>query len=188
MKMLLLPIVAAGLVAFAFAGAPPTDAEPGSEAAIAAGLAADSAPAAMRQTYYQYVEHGKVVFVSRLEDVPEKLRARAGRVVMDEPPASAARTSRARATAASVRVVAEQTDVIIYTTKSCGYCRRAVKHLQQRGVSFVNKDIEADASAEIEYREKGNGRRGVPLIDIGGEIIRGYDKRALDAALDRHLG
>ena len=37
-----------------------------------------------------------------------------------------------------------------------------------------------------EYLRKGRGRRGVPLIDVGGEILRGYSPKSLDAALERH--
>ena len=49
----------------------------------------------------------------------------------------------------------------------------------------ILEDVENDRGAEKEYLEKGNGRRGVPLIDVGGKILRGYSPRSLDDALDR---
>jgi len=137
--------------------------------------------------------------VLRLEDVPEKWRAKAGRVRLDGPPpdspaaARAARQaltahvklppSRGRGTASSPNDFPE---VVIYTTRTCPHCRKALAHLDRRGVPYVNKDVESDNRAEKEYLRKGKGRRGVPLIDVGGEILRGYSPRSLDAALDRH--
>ena len=75
--------------------------------------------------------------------------------------------------------------VIIYTTRWCGYCKKAMAHLDERGVDYVNKDIEDDSDAEAEYLEKSGGRRGVPLIDVGGQIMQGYSPGNLDRLLDR---
>ena len=142
-------------------------------------------------------------FASRLEDVPEEWRARAGRVEFDGPPPdtpAAARTVR-EAQTAHVRLRSSRAaagspaqnpndfpEVVIYTTQSCPHCRKALAHLDRRGVPYVNKDVENDRGAEKEYLEKGNGRRGVPLIDVGGKILRGYSPRSLDDALDRGAG
>ena len=152
----------------------------------------------------QYTEHGKPRFVLRLEDVPEQWRDKAGRVRFDGPPPGspeAARQARAARTA-HVRLPSSRSDggsrdevnpndfpeVVIYTTKTCPHCRKALAHLERRGVPYVNKDVETDRRAEKEYLRKGKGRRGVPLIDVGGEILRGYSPKTLDSALDRHAG
>jgi len=76
-------------------------------------------------------------------------------------------------------------EVIIYTTSWCGYCRKAIVDLDASGVRYINKDVEKDPEAKREQLMKSGGRKGVPLIDVAGEIIRGYDRHRLKAALAR---
>lgn len=64
--------------------------------------------------------------------------------------------------------------VVLYMTSWCGYCRRTSKLLETLGVPFAAKDIEKDKMAAAEYREKADGYRGIPVLDVGGQIIRGY--------------
>lgn len=83
-------------------------------------------------------------------------------------------------TPVSVRTKAEdEPKIILYETSWCGYCRQASKLLKQLDVDFEAKDIERDPKAAAEYRRKSGGRGGVPLIDIDGEVVRGYDKRLI---------
>lgn len=73
---------------------------------------------------------------------------------------------------------------IIYSTSWCGFCKMAKKYLGDKNVTFVEKNIEEDADAHKELMEKINGDfRGVPVIDIKGEIILGFDRPKIDAAL-----
>ena len=74
-------------------------------------------------------------------------------------------------------------EVILYGASWCGACRKAIAHLEARGIDFEQRDIENDAEAEAEYLRKSKGRRGIPLIDVGGQILQGYSPRSLDAAL-----
>jgi glutaredoxin len=157
------------------------------------------AAATPRQTppadiWYQYTdERGSVHFANSLGEVPPQWRERAGRVEMStrDPVQVASVTQRTRRPRPRRPESDEQVwggqpagEVIIYTTPWCGYCRKAIAHLEDRGVDYVNKDIEADADAEEEYLEKSGGRRGVPLIDVGGQIMQGYSRAALDRMLD----
>lgn len=186
--------------------------EPEADAAAAAPAQPRQRPRGPTQTYWQYIENGQVRFAASLDDVPEAWRSRAGRVELDGPPPgtpAAARSAReartahiklpgsgapagaARRTAKAGPRKANPNDypeVVIYTTQSCPHCRKALAHLDRRGVPYVNKDVENDRRAEKEYLRKGKGRRGVPLIDVGGEILRGYSPRSLDDALDRSAG
>lgn len=74
--------------------------------------------------------------------------------------------------------------VIIYSTTWCAYCKMLKKYLSDKGVEFVDKDIENDAAAHSELMEKiGGDFRGVPVADIGGSIILGFDRPAIDEAL-----
>jgi len=58
----------------------------------------------------------------------------------------------------------------------------AKNYLKQLDVEFVEKDVEQDPSAGVEAVQK-SGQMGVPVIDIAGTIIVGFDKPAIDHAL-----
>lgn len=98
-----------------------------------------------------------------------------------ENPASTAGTMTTGASARSA-------DVILYRTAWCGYCTRAQKYLAQKGVSFVEKDIEKDAQAAQELAQKkaraGIRSNGVPVIDVKGELVLGFDRPRLEQLLD----
>lgn len=77
--------------------------------------------------------------------------------------------------------------VIVYTASWCGVCRKTVAYLKQRRIPFIEKDIEEDEAAALEMQRKlaRAGLRGgsIPVIDVRGKILVGFDKRALDQAL-----
>ncbi len=75
-----------------------------------------------------------------------------------------------------------QPNVKIYTTPSCVYCRLAKNYFQQEGIQYSEVDVAADASAAEEMIEK-SGQMGVPVLDIGGKIIVGFDQPAIRDAL-----
>jgi glutaredoxin len=73
---------------------------------------------------------------------------------------------------------------IIYGTSWCGACKAAREHFKQRHIPFVDKDIEKDAAAaaELERKAKRGGLRlgGVPVLDIGGHLMMGFDAASVD--------
>jgi glutaredoxin 3 len=74
--------------------------------------------------------------------------------------------------------------VIIYSTVWCGYCSMVKKYLDDRNVAWVEKDIERDAAAHQELMQKiGDNFRGVPVSDVHGTMVLGFDRPAIDAAL-----
>lgn len=79
--------------------------------------------------------------------------------------------------------------VIVYGASWCGPCHQAREHLKKRGIKVQYKDIDNDPAAASEMRaklEKSGQRRGsIPVIDIGGKIIVGYSRGAIDGALAR---
>ena len=80
----------------------------------------------------------------------------------------------------------EQTDkeIIIYSTTWCGYYKMIKKYLTDKGFSYVEKDIEKSTEARDELLEKiGGNFQGVPVTDIGGKIILGFNRPAVDEAL-----
>ena len=75
-------------------------------------------------------------------------------------------------------------DITIYSTTWCGYCKMTMKYLSDKGIAFKDKNIETDEAAHSELMHKIQGNfRGVPVIDIDGEIILGFDRPRIDAAL-----
>ncbi|MFO0658598.1 MAG: glutaredoxin family protein [Polyangiaceae bacterium] len=77
--------------------------------------------------------------------------------------------------------------VILYGASWCGFCKKAKEHLRRKNVPFTYKDIEADESAAAEMERKlaraGIRNGGVPVLDIGGKMIVGFDANQIDAAV-----
>lgn len=72
---------------------------------------------------------------------------------------------------------------IIYTTSWCTYCKQAVEYLKSRDIEIIEKDIEANESAKDELLEKVGFFSGVPVIDINGKILDGFNPSQIDIAL-----
>ena len=72
--------------------------------------------------------------------------------------------------------------VTIYTTPSCVYCKKAKAFFQQHNVTYSEKDVSQDSAAVDEMVQK-SGQMGVPVIDIDGAIVIGFDEAALREAL-----
>lgn len=72
--------------------------------------------------------------------------------------------------------------VVIYTTGFCGYCGRARRLFEQKGVAFEEIRVDNDPDRRVEMINR-SGRRSVPQIFIGGHAIGGCDDLyALDRA------
>lgn len=67
--------------------------------------------------------------------------------------------------------------VVMYTTPTCGYCKRARSFFLQHNIGFTDYDITADKSAMQRFKTL-NGR-GVPLIFVGDKRIAGFNKPLL---------
>jgi glutaredoxin-like YruB-family protein len=74
--------------------------------------------------------------------------------------------------------------VIIYSTTWCAFCKTEEQYLQRLGVDYIKKDVEEDKAAYEELMSKNGGNfQGVPVTDIAGEIVLGFDRMKIDAAL-----
>jgi len=77
--------------------------------------------------------------------------------------------------------------VIVYGASWCGACHQAVAYLKRRKVPVVEKDIEQDPAAESEMRAKlaraGVHGGSIPVIDVKGKILIGFEPHALEAAV-----
>ena len=73
-------------------------------------------------------------------------------------------------------------DVKIYTTSSCGYCKIVKDFLKEHNIRYTEFDIGMDAVKRNEIVER-TGQMGVPVIDVNGEIVIGFDKERLSKLL-----
>jgi len=71
----------------------------------------------------------------------------------------------------------------VYTTNTCPYCTMAKEFLKENNVKFENINVSDDQDAAEEMIEK-SGQMGVPVIEVGGEIIVGFDKEKIKEALN----
>jgi glutaredoxin len=78
-------------------------------------------------------------------------------------------------------------DVIIYGASWCGACKQAARYFSQKGVPFVEKDIEKEPGARGEMMQKakaqGVSTSGIPVIDVRGTLLGGFDPRKVDRLL-----
>ena len=70
----------------------------------------------------------------------------------------------------------------IYTTEWCGFCRAAKAFFKENGVKYREVAVDKDRKAAEEMIKK-SGQTGVPVIEVGGKIIVGFDQAALRKAL-----
>lgn len=73
-------------------------------------------------------------------------------------------------------------NVKVYSTPTCPYCIKLKKFLTEKNIPFENIDIGSDPQKAEEMVEK-SGQMGVPVIDIDGKIITGFDKEAISKEL-----
>ncbi len=153
--------------------------------APAAGDASDSG-----SVYYQYVDDsGSIRFVQSKAEVPAKHRAAAARIELKKQRTGAAASAPATTTGSDVWKKAAEAPwerrreaVVMYTAPWCGVCRRAEAFFRREGVRFTAKDIEANAAYKRELVQK-TGRSAVPVIEIGGERVVGFDQRRIERLL-----
>jgi glutaredoxin 3 len=72
--------------------------------------------------------------------------------------------------------------VIVYSTMNCPYCHMAKDYLASKKVPFEDVDVGTDRVRAQEMVDK-SGQMGVPVLDINGKIIIGFDRKAIDEAL-----
>ena len=75
-----------------------------------------------------------------------------------------------------------QPRVIIFSTPTCTYCNAAKSYFRQRGVTFTDVDVSRDGAAARDMVRR-SGQSGVPVIDIGGKIVVGFDRPKIDRLL-----
>ena len=73
-------------------------------------------------------------------------------------------------------------EVIVYTTPSCPWCQALKRYLEERDIPYEEVDVSTNIEAAMEMIEK-SGQQGVPVVEIDGEIVVGFDRERIDALL-----
>lgn len=78
----------------------------------------------------------------------------------------------------------KENKVIVYSTPTCPYCVYAKDYFKQNNVSFEDVDVTKDRTRAQEMIQK-SGQMGVPVIDINGEIIVGFQPDVFQELLNK---
>jgi glutaredoxin-like YruB-family protein len=74
-------------------------------------------------------------------------------------------------------------NVKVYSTPTCPYCKTAKNYLSDNNIPFEDVDVSVSQSAAQDMISK-SGQMGVPVIDIDGQIIVGFDRAKIARALN----
>ena len=74
--------------------------------------------------------------------------------------------------------------VIIYSTPTCPYCKRAKDYLSKKGITYTEYDVAENKEKAREMIQK-SGQMGVPVIIIDNEVVVGFNQALLDKLLSQ---
>jgi glutaredoxin 3 len=74
--------------------------------------------------------------------------------------------------------------ITVYSTPSCGYCNKAKAYFRGLKIPFTEYDVSRDPRKAEEMTRK-SGQMGVPVLDIHGKIIVGFNVSEIERALKR---
>jgi len=74
--------------------------------------------------------------------------------------------------------------VKVYSTSTCPWCIKAKEFFKEKGIEFEEVDVGSNQEAAQEMMEK-TGQMGVPVIDVDGKIIVGFDQAAIEEAMKK---
>lgn len=74
--------------------------------------------------------------------------------------------------------------VVVYSTPSCGYCNMAKDYFKKNNIAFTEYNVAVN-SQKAEEMVKKSGQMGVPVIDVNGRVIVGFNQPAIENALHR---
>ncbi len=75
-----------------------------------------------------------------------------------------------------------QPRVIVFSTPTCSFCNAAKQYFRQKGIKFRDVDVSHDPAAARDMVRR-SSQQGVPVIDIGGKIVVGFDRPKINQLL-----
>ena len=77
------------------------------------------------------------------------------------------------------------TKVKIYTTNTCTYCDMDKDYMKEKSIGYEEINVESDEAAAKEMIEK-SGQMGVPVLEINGKVLVGFNKEEIEKALHKN--
>lgn len=74
-------------------------------------------------------------------------------------------------------------EIKMYSTPTCHFCHMAEDYFKSKNISYTKYDVAADSAKREEMIEK-TGQMGVPVIEIGDEVIIGFNQEKIESLLD----
>ncbi len=84
----------------------------------------------------------------------------------------------------AMQASAREPKVVVYSTPACPYCTMAKAYLAERRIGFTEYDVSKDQERAREMVAKSR-QTGVPVLEVNGRIIVGFDREKIDLALAR---
>lgn len=78
--------------------------------------------------------------------------------------------------------MADTKTVVVYSTPTCPYCHQAKDYLREKGIPFTDHNVATDREARDSMIQK-SGQMGVPVIDVDGSIVVGFNRGKLEELL-----
>lgn len=78
--------------------------------------------------------------------------------------------------------MADAKTVVVYSTPTCPYCHQVKDFLREKGVPFTDHNVATDREARESMIQK-SGQMGVPVIDVDGTIVVGFNRGKLEDIL-----
>ncbi len=75
-------------------------------------------------------------------------------------------------------------NITVYSTDTCPWCKRAKDYLRGKGVDYKEVNVGVDRNGAMEMVKK-SGQQGVPVLDIDGHIIIGFDQGRIDSLISQ---
>lgn len=75
-----------------------------------------------------------------------------------------------------------QPRVIVFSTPTCSFCNAAKHYFRQKGIKYSDVDVSRDPAAARDMVRR-SGQMGVPVIDIGGKVVVGFDRNKINQLL-----
>ena len=75
------------------------------------------------------------------------------------------------------------TQIVVYTTPTCGFCHMLKSYLKDKGVDYTEKDLTKDMDAYNTVLKK-TGQLAVPVMEVGEKYVVGFDRKKVDELVE----
>ncbi|MBI4986988.1 MAG: glutaredoxin family protein [Rhodocyclales bacterium] len=80
-----------------------------------------------------------------------------------------------------IDVAVPRAGIVMFSTETCGFCKKAKRYMDAKGLSYSEIDVDKDARGHEEYRRLGGN--GVPFFVVAGKTMTGFSESAFEKLL-----